>query len=390
MSYSPRSPAAEAQEQACKAIWEERQQRLPRLPHPRPRALTPDSVPGSQAPRPFFQKSYAAREQSLDSHCGIVNQPSETFPCTAKRLLDESQPEDWQWWSSVCHRLPPSLLLGPMTNGGLAGPWADYCRQGKAEYCRDWRTNGEASFCYIGIMGWLLSCRQNYAETIDILYSTNTLVMTGEHMLTNLPRLLVSQRLEQINSLEITWLLKSRFASAFTPHDDLDEDHLGMIFKVLSSSHFLALQHLYISFEESDQAWLSMQGMDEYLEVMLKHMDAFAQRMAHLYECAFALPDDFFEGIYCRAAFAPEPCGTCGIELKSYRQAWRSIEGEMTVVQLPYVDSYPRPPYHWGQGGTRVTGYWILEGSDKGLPDSPFAESLCGTFSCNVLDDGGF
>ena len=31
----------------------------------------------------------------------------------------------------------------------------------------------------------------------------------------------------------------------------------------------------------------------------------------------------------------------------------------MTVVQLPYIDSYPKPPYHLLQDGNQVDGYWI-------------------------------
>jgi hypothetical protein len=188
--------------------------RLPRLPKTRRRALTPpgfrdnDSLDGPPYAR--FQESCAflrlppnirvdilrlafgdgrlhmnlsygypdKSHQCIANHAGIANKDSLRFPRQKERSLDTAQPKSWTWWSSVCHRLAPDETgtnsgvtsrpgQVPMTRGGLSGPWADRCREGDAAQCLTWRAReggegGEdaSSACYVGIMGWLLSCRQ--------------------------------------------------------------------------------------------------------------------------------------------------------------------------------------------------------------------------------------
>ncbi|KAF4337430.1 hypothetical protein FBEOM_8707 [Fusarium beomiforme] len=140
-------------------------------PCSRPRSITPsgfrDPAPeSSDLPKPSFQHctyyklppeirrfilrlafgdqrlhmdlSYDHSDMSsgrVDNHCGIVNTD---FEYVVKRVLDHTKPRSWHWWGSVCHRLPPDLditRVGPMTNGGPDGPWADTCRIGNAEHC---------------------------------------------------------------------------------------------------------------------------------------------------------------------------------------------------------------------------------------------------------------
>ncbi|PNP86407.1 hypothetical protein FNYG_00109 [Fusarium nygamai] len=213
--------------------------------------------------------------QPLDkNHCGIV---MENMYGDKLRVVDDTKPRSWIWWGSVCHRLPPDLDVsqtGPMTHGGPDGPWADTCRVGEARHCDSWPGSFPAK-CRIGTMGWLLSCRQNYAEAIDILYSKNTIIMANEAMITHLPQLLLPQRLASITSLEVSWNLKSRYESGF---------------------------------------WNIIDEAD------LKH-------------------------------------------------AWRSADGEMDVIRLPYVDSYPKAPYHMDSIASKGHGYWILNGTN--LPKEP-------------------
>ncbi|KAF4471199.1 hypothetical protein FALBO_1886 [Fusarium albosuccineum] len=424
MSYSPQSPAgsspasaAGGNEAETDKIWESRVRSLPRLPTLRPRALTPsmDSA-SSKGPKALFQETCswfrlppnirsgilrlafgdgrlhmhlgfshpdAARQLSPDHHCGIDNVPSSRFRNRRERVIDSSRPKDWQWWSSVCHRLRPDGLPGPMTNGGLDGPWADHCRDGDARNCPVENGSGTPAECHVGVMGWLLSCRQNYAETVDILYSTNTLSMRGESMLTHLPQLLLPQRLEIMTSLEISWPLKTLYVEDELDKADLDEDHLEIILKLLVSSKFPALRRLYLSLEESDQSWFAIHGEEDYIEAILKHLDPFVQRMAHLRECAVAIPDQFFDFVYGDAAFVYVEPGVYGHTLKSFRQIWRGTDGKMTVVQLPYANSYPAPPHHLVKDGSDVPGYWILEGSDRIKPESPSPKSSC----CFSMED---
>lgn len=55
----------------------------------------------------------------------------------------------WAWWSSVCHRHP------------LAEAWDDNCQRGSPREMCDAFYSGEwPGKCFLGVMGWLLSCRQ--------------------------------------------------------------------------------------------------------------------------------------------------------------------------------------------------------------------------------------
>ncbi|KAF5664497.1 hypothetical protein FHETE_7088 [Fusarium heterosporum] len=358
MSFSPRSPGAEEEQEKEDILREERIQQLAKLPDPRPRALTPDAT-CSQAPTALFQESCIWFKVPPNIRRDILRL---AFGDTRLHLEltydhprnhrgdspDESQPQSWQWWGSRCHRLSPdeAVQQRPMTNDGLPGPWSDECRDTDIP---------------IGIMGWLLSCRQNYSETIDILYSTNVLILNGQAMLIHLPQLIPPQRLESVTSLEVRWYFKTRFSSWENPRDSLDEDHLESLFSQLSSPYFPALRNLYITLEDSSQAHISFHGIEDYQEIIFKHVDKFSQRMGHLGSFSCALPHFFFELIYEEAT--EKIRGGFAAQYDSYRQVWRGSDGQMTVVQLPYVDNYPGPPHHLLQNTTR-DGYWILEVPD--------------------------
>jgi hypothetical protein len=157
MSFSPRSPCAEEQQEKDDAVWEERIQQLVKLPDPRPRALTPDAT-CSQSPVALFQESctwfkvppnirrdilrlaFGDARLHLQLVYGQLGGDRRDSP-------DESQPQAWRWWSSRCHRLShdDTPQQRAMTNGGLPGPWDDEC-------CDEEEP--------IGVVGWLLSCRQ--------------------------------------------------------------------------------------------------------------------------------------------------------------------------------------------------------------------------------------
>jgi hypothetical protein len=178
-------------------------------------------------------------------------------------------------------------------------------------------------------------------------------------MIIHLPQLIPPQRLESVTALEVRWYLKTRFTTWEDPHDTLDEDHLESVFSMLSSPCFPALRNLYITLEDSSQARLSVDAIEDYQEIILRHLDGFSQRMGHLDQLSCALPSIFFDFIYHEAT--EEIRGRSAVEYESYRQVWRDSEGQMTVVRLPYIDSYPGPPHHIFPDNTKSCGYWILE-----------------------------
>lgn len=157
MSFSPRSPGAEKQQDKDDAIWEERIQQLVKLPDPRPRALTPDAA-CSRAPVARFQESCTWFKVPPNIRRDILRLAFGDTRLHLQLIYDnsedrgydspnESKSRGWRWWSSRCYRLSPdeTSQRHAMTNGGLLGPWADECDEVGAP---------------IGIMGWLLSCRQ--------------------------------------------------------------------------------------------------------------------------------------------------------------------------------------------------------------------------------------
>ncbi|PNP55398.1 hypothetical protein FNYG_15506 [Fusarium nygamai] len=231
-------------------------------------------------------------------------------------------------------------------------------------------------------MGWLLSCRQNYMETIDVLYSTNTLILQGSRMIIRLPQMLLPQRLATVTSLEVTWPFKTNY----TPdqdYDDLDQDHLRSVLDLLLPSQFPALRRLYIEFHDGQECFLGISGLEVYKKIILRHLDSFAQRMTHLTECAFALSDYFFRSLHYKAREEPVE-GIDDVRFyysrRSYQQVWRDFNGNMAAVVLPYVDSYPKPPYQLLKEGEQAAGYWILEASDEKITDSrDEPEHWCGS-----------
>lgn len=184
----------------------------------------------------------------------------------------------------------------------------------------------------------LLTRHYSYAETIDILYSMNTILIYDEPLLTRLTQLVLPHRLAHITSLEIRWPFKT-------------VDHLNAAFHHLSPSHFPNLKRLYISLE-----------YDVYIEPSIAPsaitaiLNEFVRNRSDLVECAFALPSKTFESIARHLITSDSRCGRI-----THSEIWCSLDGSLHAVRLPYVDSYPKPPFQLGSNPGR--GYWLLEGT---------------------------
>jgi hypothetical protein len=143
---------------------------MPFLAVPRPRALTPtgfrDQIAQEPNPKALFQESawfklppYIRRDilrlafGDRRVHMGLSYQ-SRYEPDQNTEASDAEDSKSWQWFGSICHRpvlgnQPPA----PMTCGGNDyGPWSDSCK------------SGDPFQGFIGITGWLLSCRQKYVQ----------------------------------------------------------------------------------------------------------------------------------------------------------------------------------------------------------------------------------
>ncbi|KAF4973147.1 hypothetical protein FSARC_491 [Fusarium sarcochroum] len=401
---------------------------MPRLPKPRPRDLTPFGYRDGRtdppnSPKAFFQHcayyksppeirrcilrlAFGDRRMHMDlsyhytddtppegnqfanhRHCGIPGRAS----IYEIKIPDENS-RLWRWWGCICHRLPPDFdtaRTGPMTYGGPDGIWVDNCDIGEAKHCASWP--GSTPYkCHVGIIGWLLSCRQNYAEAIDVLYSTNTIIMTSEAMICSLPRLILPVRLATITSLEISWDLKTR-QKGQRP-EGLDESDLDVVLKTLSVS-FPSLRRLYLSFRKSRHFRISCTPDLQIVQTAMNtRLDDFAHNMTSLREFAVSLPPWLFECLFQDTPPEDSPLGH-GYS-KSYHQVWRSLDGKMDFIHLPYVDSYPEPPHHLTPLDTKHKGYWLLNGTRKPEETGPALDSLVTdqmyAFSMSVYNEFGF
>ena len=169
--------------------------RLPFLPSERPRRpLTPPSSPSfapaqsspagaaPHEPALFFRLPFDIRRRILVEafgdrtiHIDLVygrprdlprDSPNEKHrfrraPRPTERELRSSpalhklKPKRWRWHSCVCHSVLP---FKTNTWSRIAEPCNDSCAD-TVNFCEQWPSEAPSK-CQIGIMGWLLTCRQ--------------------------------------------------------------------------------------------------------------------------------------------------------------------------------------------------------------------------------------
>ncbi|KAK4442792.1 hypothetical protein QBC34DRAFT_386897 [Podospora aff. communis PSN243] len=138
-------------------------------------------------------------------HCGLF---SELVP-------DHSSPKKWQWFGCVCHRRgdyseserEQRYAAGQVLQ--TVEPCDDDCLEERSEpvMCICPTAEGGSASCFVGVMGWLLSCQEAYVEGIDVLYGTNTFHISSLDLQLSLPQLVPPDHLARITSLELLWKL---------------------------------------------------------------------------------------------------------------------------------------------------------------------------------------
>ncbi|KAL2019270.1 hypothetical protein VTK56DRAFT_9814 [Thermocarpiscus australiensis] len=260
---------------------------------------------------------------------------------------DQTAPKTWRWWSCVCHRLvPPGHKFERLSLARGVAPYRcphhDSCIRGYALCCHMWSPNDK---CTVGVMGWLLACRQAYAEDIEVLYSTNTFFIESPALFDTLfcpgPRthhLLLPQRLASITSLELRWevLLFGRLPAH---HADEDRAQLAAHLRHLDDP-FPNLRTLILSFSDhlyNDSRVRPAHALDHIDRVLLQPLaDAISRLPPRVQQrhVVVELPSNVF-------------CDLCiagvqglGLEVEQRRPAW----GDGKSVWLRYPISAPRCP----------------------------------------------
>ena len=318
---------------------------LPFLPAPR-RSVT--SASSDIPPCRFFQLPYDIRSTILcmafgdrTLHMDIINNEG-----------------PWQWRGAVCHRNGSRL---PSMRYAWLGPWNDPCL--------DWVYKHKEKFqegYNVGIMGFLLSCRQAYTEGIDVLYSTNCIHMQSEPLLLQLPRLIPPNRLASITSLEM--VITTHGIEQVDSESSFSMDHLKPILHNITT-HCHNLRSLCLSFLMSSHKHNILDSPT------LLVVDGF-YRCMRLRNMRVELP----RVIYWKSAHSksmdnhhPREAPTKG---PFERSLWRSLDGEEPRVQSRSIERYPYPPLRLpvsdGDESVESAGYWLAEGYE-----GPMRSAVC-------------
>ncbi|KAF4428855.1 hypothetical protein FACUT_9312 [Fusarium acutatum] len=366
-TFTPMSPSYWWPDEADDSLphWTDHMDEMTLLPDPRPRALTPLGFQDECAsetierPVPLYQKSPwfklppNIRRDILRLAFGDHRlHMSLTF--RQKYTSDEEKVESWQWFGGICHRgkTPRPRDIA----GGQQRFWEDDCKHGDFEPRNT------------GVLSWLLSCRQNYAEMIDLLYSSNTIAMSGEAMISHIGQLMLPPRLAAVTSLEIRWPLQRENEACAGHHDEhtnairrmlhpyqLDVDQLSVVLDTLSNTSFPNLRRLCISFEkEYNERHISN---PEVHDIIVNKLLQFVTSRPKFKECAFALPEKVFRTII-KDVRTMDPDSREPPSPRSCKQVWCGSDGNMHAMHAPFVNTYPAPPPYLDN--REDSGFWLL------------------------------
>lgn len=296
----------------------------------------------------FFQLPYDIRSMVLSLAFG-----GQTLHVDIVR-----QGEAWQWRGAVCDRNGSRL---PSMRHAWIGPWNDPCLQ--------WAYERKEKFLEeynVGIMGFLLSCRQAYAESIDVLYSANCINIQSQHLLLHLPQLIPLNRLASITSLEM--VITAHRVSHDSGRASFNLDHLKPILDNVVT-HCRHLHSLCLSFMVDSRGHEILDGpalplVDAfYQRTQLRNMRVELPTRAYWPACNHDSIDD-----HPREAPTKGPFG---------RSLWRSLDAEEPRVQSRSIERYPYPPLRLPVHNNEIesvesAGYWLTEG-DTG----PMQQVVC-------------
>lgn len=247
--------------------------------------------------------------------------------------------ESWEWRGATCRARDMSYPITWQL-------WTDNCVNNSYQHNKLYRENYN-----IGAMGFLLSCKQAYAEGIHVLYSATCIIMHSKPLLLHLPRLTPLPRLVSITSLEIVITAQEDLSSTFSL------DHLGPILNNIGT-YCHHLRSMCISFK------VARDNRGHEILPALPLVDAFYNSM-QLHSMRVELPESAWRT--CIFSVWEGPLHDSETKNWMFLPVWRSLDGEQPIVQRRSQEGYPYPPLTLAtlngvNKGVKSTGYWLAEG----------------------------
>jgi hypothetical protein len=265
-----------------------------------------------------------------------------------RRHVDDTKPRRWQWFGSVCHSLIPDG--SPLRKHyRREEPCLDACGgdAGEDPMCSLWAGETPAH-CFVAALGWLRSCREAYAEGVEVLYATNTFRIRDMMILGRARELFVPHRWASVRKLEIVWCMHP-WGDGAPGCDDL-ESYLAFLKKM--PSMLAGLDALYVSVQGGmgpREEWPlpPMEGVVGYkekirrkgqvgIDLVLEPMEAMIRQLPEKVACSIAVPSSMYVLLRDEALREGRTVErTC---LGQRERCWRETEGRGYWLRLGQVD----------------------------------------------------
>lgn len=218
----------------------------------------------------------------------------------------------------------------------------------------------------------MLSCRDAYLETVDVLYGSNTLHCRSGEAFIALPKLFAPERLAAVRDLHV--FLDPGIMTADYPHSQPADRALAVMGVILEAlpGIFSALKYLALDSACLDWfLWTNIPREDglRATERLLLLIDDAVVRLEHLQECSVGLPS---------GAWGPWRAKATGEPPRRAHELDSSEYGEDGdgLIDAVWRD-IPMGDEERGVEDGRVEGYWVRHGRigcDGGAPPVSLAD----------------
>ncbi|KAM0417280.1 hypothetical protein ACHAPT_012721 [Fusarium lateritium] len=208
------------------------------------------------------------------------------------------KPKKWRWWSRVCYRGILTPFWGLSTHSSVKlEPWWDRCKFDLGPIYEP-ELGSDSSKRHVGVMGWLLSCRQAYREGTQVLYSTNGFLLSNTELILDLPKFLLPSRLESMTRVEMHWRIHP-FREQLELDPPLSDPDAFLTLAKQTPVIFPNLKMLYVSLlgdlyaaegDTTHQNFATEHVYSRVEQVVMKPIEDMLRNFSHLTTCVIAIP----------------------------------------------------------------------------------------------------